>query len=841
MRLAKMTSALQCSRPIVRLRMSLLPWLGMFVALVLPGTSRSAPGDVATVPAVSSMRFDLKDGRIVGRDGRIQLLVTGSDPSGRAYDLTRDLDYRVEPKGIVEVDKTGYVRPMSDGEVTVVARTPSGVEAQTKLVVSDVKADEPPSFHRRIMPILDKYGCTSCHGTPRGQNGFKLSLFGFDPQADYRALVKELGGRRISRYVPEESLILLKATASISHGGAKRFARDSDAHGLLVDWIGSGAPYGETSDGEITRIEVLPRDRVMDPEQSQQLRVIAHFANGDVEDMTRLAKFHSNDETLAEVSHRGVVSTHDLRGDFAVTVSLREHVGVFRGTIPFGYASDGFPEPRNFIDKHVFARLKYLGMPPSAPCTDLEFLRRVTIDLAGRLPTLAEIQQFEADKSEDKRDRLIDRLLAGDDYAKYFANKWSLILRNHQKGRERKRGSFSFHHWVVESFRNNRPYDEFVREIVTASGDVTQNPPATWYQEVITPEDSVENLCQLFLGVRITCARCHHHPFERWSQKDYYSLAAFFARVGRKPNIHGDKFFENRIHHKRGTATYKHPNTGEVLKPTVLGGSPLEIAPDDDPRELLAEWLVDPENPFFATVLVNRYWNHFFGMGIVDPIDDLRDTNPPSNPELLEALREHFVKSGFDLKALIREICRSKTYQLSAKPNEFNLEDSSSFSRFQPRRMNAEVLLDAIDQIAENKTNFSGMPRSVRAIELPDSSTGGSEFLELFGRPNASSPSESERSQESDLRQSLFLLTSTGLEGKLASNSGTAARLAKDAKRSDEEKLRELYLRAYGRPPRPEEMEIAKAHIESFGKDKKKAYEGLLWAIINTKEFMYNH
>ena len=481
-----------------------------------------------------------------------------------------------------------------------------------------------------------------------------------------------------------------------------------------------------------------------------------------------------------------------------------------------------------------------MGIPPSPLCDDATFLRRVTIDLAGRLPTLEETRDFLADTSSDKRDRLIDRLLDSTDYADYFANKWVLLLRNLQGGPESARGTYAMHRWIRDSFRENKPYDQFVREIVTASGDVTQNPPANWFREMRDAESRVENLSQVFLGVRIRCARCHHHPYEKWSQEDYYGLAAFFAQAKNKRTLEGNPFYyEQRIYHKRGRAVYKHPATGKLIRPTPLGGKPLEIDPDDDPRFALADWMCSPDNPYVPTVLVNRYWKHFFGRGIVDPEDDLRDTNPPSNTALLAALRDQFIRSGYDVKELLRTICRSHTYQLSYQANEQNLEDTRCFSRFYPRRLNAEVLLDSVDGLLGATTRFAPLPTGTRAVQLPDASNRN-EMLELFGRPKGQTACECERTQAGDLRQSLFMLTSSTIQNKLLASTGRAAALAKEKERSLEERVEEIYLRAYSRPPRPEELTIAVSYLKRH-KATSRAFADLLWSIAKTKEFLYNH
>lgn len=796
-----------------------------------------------TAPQAAELKFENTHHLLSDRYSRLQLQAVSTDEIGRHYDQTQQVSYSTAPENIVAIDEQGRVTPLSGGTVSVTAHHPDGRTAQIELTVKPF-TDTPPGFDDRIMPVLSKFSCNTCHGKPRGQNGFELSLFGSDAVKDYDSIVKQARGRRISQPIPAQSLLLKKATARVPHGGGKRFEVGSVAYQTMHDWIGGGAPHGSRSDVTVAGIEVFPKERVLNAAGKQQLSVVAHYSDGFTEDVTHLAIYHTNDESMVKISEDGLVETADRQGEFAIVVVFGGQVSAFRGIIPFGYPVENPPESDNVIDQAVFAKLERLGIPPSPLCSDETFLRRVTIDLAGRLPTLEETKSFAASTNPAKRNQKIDLLLDSPEYADYFASKWIHLLRNARSAPEHRRGTFSFHHWIRESFRQNKSYDEFVRDILTASGDVTQHPPAVWYREVSKVEDQVENMSQVFLGVRITCARCHHHPFEKWSQQDYYQLAAFFSQVDRKISVDGNpNYFEERIFHKRGTASIKHPATGETLKPAGLGAKPLTIPADDDPRHKLVDWMVDPQNPYFATVLVNRYWKHFFGKGIVDPEDDLRETNPPSNPELLDNLRQEFINSGFNLKQLARKICQSDTYQRSVETNGYNLEDDQFFSRFYPRRMNAEVVLDAIDQLLDSNTRFQRLPPKIKAVQLPDSSKNFSnEFLELFGRPRAQSACECERSQDGDLRQSLYLLTSADILQKLSSSQSRPAMLGKDKDQSDEEQVRELYLRAFSRPPRSEELKLATEHLKNHPyKTKSKAYEDLLWAIFNTKEFLYNH
>jgi hypothetical protein len=552
---------------------------------------------------------------------------------------------------------------------------------------------------------------------------------------------------------------------------------------------------------------------------------------------------------MASVDGTGRVKVLDIAGQVSVMVRYQGRIAVFSASVPLGAPVESLPVARNFIDEQVFSNLKKLGIPPSPVCDDATFLRRVSLDIGGRLPTDDEATAFLADTDPDKRDKLIDELLRGPDYADFFANKWTALLKNRRDDASDIVSNFAFHAWVRDSLLANKPYDQFVRELLAATGTVIGNPPVAWYKRVKEPKQQLEDVAQLFLGVRMQCAQCHHHPFERWSQDDYYSLAAFFSQVGRKPSgVRG----EDLIFHKRGVAAATNMKSGQPMKPAALGDAIDAIPPDADPRLRLADWMSTPDNPFFAKALVNRYWKHFFQRGLIEPEDDIRDSNPPTNPELLAALEKHFIASGFDLKELVRTITRSHAYQLSAMPNEFNLADRQNYSRYYPRRLQAEVLLDAIDRLTGSQTDFTNLPPGTRAVALPDNSYNqSSPFLRAFGRPEGESVCECERVQSSSLAQSLHLINASDIKAKLANPQGRAERLAKDD-RPAEAKVRELYLAALSRDPNADELKtaleyLAEPRFDSDGKpiDALRAgrenLQDLIWALINTKEFLFNH
>ncbi|MEO1997844.1 MAG: DUF1549 domain-containing protein, partial [Planctomycetaceae bacterium] len=653
-------------------RMLVVPILAL-VAIAAPAVGAEAP-DVAAAPAkralgpLQALRIEPSGQAetpllIRGSDARQQLFVTGVYSDAQLRDLTHNVEYKVVPAGILEVDAMGLVVPLKDGEAIVHASS-SGQQAQRKVRVTGVANQIPVNFKNQIVPIFTKLGCNSggCHGKASGQNGFKLSLLGFYPEDDYEFLVKEARGRRLSPTHPAASLLLTKAVGRSPHGGGKRMDVGSYEYRMIRRWIVQGAPYGDVADPVVAGIQCLPEGRVMERGADQQITVVATYTDGTTEDVTRMALYEPNDTEMAEVTASGIVKTLDLSGEVAVMARYQGQVSTFRATIPLGADTQGLPKPANFVDEAVFAKLRLLGIPASSICTDETFLRRVYVDVAGTTPTQEEVSAFLADKDPHKRNKLIDRLLDTTAYADHFANKWNMVLRNKKRQANELEGTYAFYQWIWASLYDNKPYDQFVREIITASGQSRHNPAVVWYREVDQLNEQVEDTAQLFLGLRIQCARCHHHPFEKWSQDDYYGMQAFFSRIGKKNAVGlATNNREKRIFHNEGKASARNPKSGKNLSPTGLGVEAFDIPADQDPRTFLADWMAKPENPFFAPALVNRYWKHFFSRGIVEPEDDMRETNPPTNPELLNGLAKHFVDSGFDLKGLVRVICHSKT------------------------------------------------------------------------------------------------------------------------------------------------------------------------------------
>jgi hypothetical protein len=807
------------------------------------GAPLPRPADVqalAAHPAAVALR---------GADDARQLVLTATLAEGRLVDLTGDVAYEVADPKVARVTSAGRVVPLANGSTTVTARF-SDKAATVAVTATGCDVNLPINFANQIVPVFTKLGCNSggCHGKASGQNGFKLSLLGFEPEVDYNALVKEGRGRRLFPASPDNSLLLLKAAGAVAHGGGKRMEVGSDEYRLVRRWIAAGMPVGSKADPVVTRISVFPEHRVLPRHGRQQFAVTAHYSDGSEEDITRRAQYESNDQEVAVVDPAALVRTLGLSGEAAVMVRYQEHVATFRATVPLGGKTPEWSYPaQTLVDEHAARKWKELGLVPSGPCTDEQFLRRLSLDLTGTLPTPAQVLAFAADTDPRKRDKLVDRLLESPEYTYYFANKWADVLRVKRRGQaDRAKGTFAFHAWIRDAVAADMPYDEFARAILAAVGDEVNNPPTVWYKELQTPEQFVDDTAQVFLGLRLACANCHHHPYEKWSQDDYWGIAAFFGRLNRR-NVAvpgevtasgtGRLVIYNR---SSGAVTNKRTNQPAVMKP--LDGEPMMVGPDEDPRQRFADWLTDPKNPFFARAVVNRYWAHFFGRGLVDPPDDMRVTNPPSNPALLDALAEDLVDHKYSLRHLVRTLVKSRTYGLSAAPNEWNQHDKQNYARYYPRRMSAEVLFDAVNQVTDSPASFGGLPADRhaprRAIQLPDESFP-SYFLDVFGRPQRTSACECERVSEANLAQALHLLNSDEIQGKVSRPGGRADALAKDL-RPEPEKVDELFLWAFARRPTPAQRDLALAHVAKHAQNKKVAYENILWALLNTKEFLFN-
>ena len=698
-------------------------------------------------------------------------------------------------------------------------------------------------FRNDIEPLLSRYGCNAggCHGKANGQNGFKLSLFGFDSNYDYDEIVKRARGRRVNVTAPEHSLLLLKVTGKLPHGGGPRLGTDSEAYKILREWIASGAPAASNDSPKIVKLIIEPRQLVMQRGQTQPLKVVAEYSNGMTRDVTSQVSFSSNLELVASISDTGVVQAGEQSGEATIMARYSGQVAVFNAMLPHGQPIAEIPnfQPHNYIDQLATEKWKKLGLLPSPVCDDATFIRRITLDLCGRLPTVEESRSFLADASGDKRAKAIDRLLDSPDYPAFFALRWGTILRNSNLAGADK-AAYAFQNWIKDSLARNRPYDEFVRGIIAAAGEWQDSPAINWYWQ--SRDDQLHQVtadtAQVFLGTRLQCARCHHHPYERWGQDDYYGLAGFFTRLGRK------SFGEPPPYFSSGNVTTgeRNPLTGQVPEPKYLNGPIAKFTPEEDPRHALVDWMARPENPFFAKALVNRLWGHFLGRGLVQEIDDLRETNPPSNPELLDALAKDFVEHRFDVKHMIRTIVNSQVYQLGCEPIEQNKHDHTNFARFYARRIIAEVLLDSLDQASGTKTRFSNVASTARAIDLPHENFG-SYFLDTFDRPRRVTSCECERSTGATLAQVLLLANSDEIENKVASGEGKVAKMLQN-KKSDQEIIEDIYLGALSRRPTAEEQTVFTTFLAGAvtkPEERQAGLEDVLWTVVNTKEFLFTH
>jgi hypothetical protein len=715
-------------------------------------------------------------------------------------------------------------------------------------------AGEPVSFRNDVMAVLSRAGCNmgACHGNLNGKGGFKLSLRGQDPDADFATLTRDSLGRRIDRLRPDASLVLAKATMTIPHEGGQRFRRDSQEFRLLRSWIAAGARPDPAGSPTAVEINVTPRSAVLHaPRGNVQLKVVANFSNGKQRDVTRLACFEPSN-LLVKVDGTGLAVRAAGYGESAVLVRYLDRQAVVQ--LAFVPARPGFvwkdiPE-NNYIDRHVFAKLKTLRMQPSSLCSDSAFLRRAYLDAIGVLPTPAESRRFLEDRRSDKRSRLIDALLRRNEFADFWALKWSDLLRNEEKALDR-RGVRAFHAWIRRAIIDGKPLNEFARDLVASRGSTYKNPASNYYRALREPYARAEATAQVFLGLRLQCARCHNHPFDRWTQTDYHQLAAFFVRVqyrilenNRKDRLDKHEFAGEQIVYQSRSGELLHPVSGAVLQPRFPGADTPELGPTSDRLTALADWIARPDNPFFARAQVNRIWQHLLGRGIVDPGDDFRDSNPPVNPALLDALARDFVSSRFNLKHLVRTIMNSRTYQLSARPTATNTDDESNFARALIRPLQAEQLFDAAAQVSGVRPRFEGFPGGTRAGQLPG--VGGPQrrrgqgeaarFLAVFGKPVRLLSCECERSDDATLARAFQLITGGVLQRMLSEpNNRIGQALAKGA--SIQAIIEELYLAALCRLPSGEERRQLVSFVER-AKDRRSALEDVLWGLLNAKEFL---
>ncbi len=811
------------------------------------------PSSLATVTRIEILPAAIS---ITGPHAAQRLIVEGTFADGHQEELTSRATIASTGPNVAKIDKDTSILPLADGKASITASI-QGHRATAQLEVRHFTTAATWSFRNDVLPVMTKVGCNSgpCHGAAAGKNGFKLTLRGYDPVTDYYTLTHQALSRRTDRMEPAKSLILLKPTLTISHGGGKRFDVGSPEYTIMSGWLAQGMPAPQDSDALVTSIEVLPRQASLRSGAEQQLLVMASFSDGHVADVTRWAKYDSGDEGVASVDNNGHVVMHGY-GEAPVTVWYQSHVAFSRLRIPFPYKLDRtvFDQAarHNYIDDAILKHLAALHIPPSPAAADTEFIRRAYLDAAGILPGPSEVDAFLKDASPDKRNRLIDGLIHRPEFVDYWAYKWSdllLVSSNHLSNEE----MWSYSNWIHQSVADNKPWDKFASEIVTATGNTLENGAANYWVIHRDPLDTSENMAQAFMGINISCAHCHNHPLAKWTQKDYYGMANLFARVrlktfsssGFRPGV--GPLFNNVTVYSAPTGEFIDDRLMIPLPPKPLDAVALSSEMPGDTRRYFAKWLTSPENPFFARNIVNRVWRNFMGRGLIEPVDDLRDTNPATNDELLDALVKDFVAHNFDVDYLIRTIMQSATYQASSRPLKENAADDKFCSHFAVRRLPAEVLLDAYSQVTQVPEKFDGFPAGMRGLQLPDTAVK-SYFLTAFGRPVRQQARESERTSVPTITQALHIINGDTLNNKLRAPGSTVDMLVKLGF-SDGQIIDYLYLASFSRHPSDSERQALVSGLAAAEKEKaadgddprRTALIDMSWALLTSQEFMFNH
>jgi hypothetical protein len=798
-----------------------------------PATQKQPTAPIAPIKYSVLEAFPAKLELSSIRDSR-RIIVTAVGEHGIHKDVTSEAKFAATSPHVA-IDADGFVVPKSKGDAEIVVSA-NGLTAKVPVHIADASA-QPVDFVREVIPILGKIGCNqgTCHGSQAGRAGFKLSLRGYDPLFDYRALVDDVSGRRFNRALPAQSLMLLKPTQGVPHEGGFLFSEESRNYKTLYQWIAEGCVYKDTT--RVTQLEVFPSAPVLQsPQDLQQLIVIAHFADGTSRDITRDAVFDTSNFEVATVGTSGRIEAV-RRGEAAALVRYEGQYAVAPITVigtREGYAWKESPE-YNFVDKHVDAKLRKMKLWASDLCSDSEFLRRISLDLTGVPPNIEQTQAFTADKRDSriKRRERTEQLLASSAFVDHWTLKWSDLLLN-KRTYVQEKGVWSFRNWIRQAITENKPYDKFVLELMTASGDSLENPAANYYRIAREPNVVMENMTQVFLGIRFNCNKCHDHPFERWTQQQYYELSAYFSAVGRAKGQSAD---DEIVYSLKAPDAVINPRTNTAVKAVFPFTYAHMNVSSDDRRQKLAEWLTSKDNPYFAKSLVNRYWSYFLGRGIIDPVDDIRAGNPASNAELLDALTADFVAHNFDLKHLIRTIAASHTYQRSYRTNDWNTDDQVNFSHAYPRRLTAEELYDATMVATGSPFEIPGAPPGFRAAQLPDPQIDVS-FLDMFGRAPREAPCECERTTAVSLGQTLNLINGPTIANAIANPHGLIARrVAAGAK--PKELVRDIYLSVLCRTPTAEEEKKADAYMAEV-KNPADAAQDLMWALINSPAFLFN-
>ncbi len=765
---------------------------------------------------------------------RQSLIVQARYADGITRDVTTDARFTLADTKLARFDKQ-TLYPVADGSTKVDVEY-AGLKVTLPVSVKSAKVTPAISFKLDVMPVFMKSGCNmgSCHGSARGKDGFRLSLFGFDPDGDYQRLTRELSGRRINLAIPEESLLIQKALGAVPHTGGKRFEAGCEMYQTLMTWLKAGAVPDPGEVPKVVALEIYPKGAVLDGKgATQRLSVRAKYADGTDRDVTTLAYYMTNNDVSAAVAQEGVV-TAGARGEAFIMARFSTYtVGSQFIVLPKGLKFE-FPKvvENNYIDTHVNAKLKKLRIQPSPVCGDEEFLRRVTVDVTGTLPTVDEYNRFMKDTSSDKRTKVVDDLLTRKEFVEIWLMKWAELLQIRTNQNISTKSMLSYYTWLQDKIANNVPMDVMVQELLGSQGGTFANPATNYYQNETDTLKTAENVAQVFMGMRIQCSQCHNHPFDRWTMDDYYGFASFFSQIGRKPSEDPREL----IVFNSGGGDVRHPVGGRVMQPKFLGGEVPDVA-GKDRREVLAKWLASPKNPYFAKNLANIVWAHFFGRGIIHEVDDVRVSNPAVNPELLDDLGAKFTEYHYDFKRLVKDICGSRTYQLSTQVNPTNVDDHRNFAHAELRRMRAEVMLDCISQATDTKNKFPGLPLGARAVQVADGNTS-TYFLTTFGRATRGTACSCEVRVEPNLSQALHLLNGDSSNSKI--HEGKLVRRRLEEKKAPEAILDELYIRCLCRLPTAKEKGALTALLAE-NSSKRQVLEDTFWALLNSREFLFNH
>jgi hypothetical protein len=785
-------------------------------------------------PALSALQVFPPDVNMSASRGRQTFVVQATFSDGITRDVTAESKITLANPALAKLEKN-VLLPLADGATELVVEY-GGRATLVPVKVKDAKVDRPISFKLDVMPIFMRAGCNtgSCHGAARGKDGFRLSLFGFDPDGDHHRLTREINGRRVNLALPAESLLLEKATGKVPHTGGTHFDDKSDLHQTVVRWLEANAPLDPPTVPTPVAVELFPKNAVLDgKDATQQMVVKAKYSDGTERDVTSLALFLSNNDTSAKISPDGMVTAGERGEAFVMARFATFTVGSQVISLPKAYQFT-FPQVKenNYVDTLVNAKLKKLRIAPSELCTDEVFLRRAFVDIVGVLPTPEEHAKYMADAAPNKREKLVDELLGRKEFAELWVLKWAELLQIRSSQQVSYKAMLLYYNWLQEKIASNVPTDVWVQELLGAKGGTFKNAATNYYQNETDTLKISENVAQVFMGMRVQCAQCHNHPFDRWTMDDYYSFAAFFSQIGRK----GTDDPREIVVFNSGGGDVRHPVGGRVMAPKFLGGAVPDVA-GKDRREVMVKWLASPENPYFATNLANIVWAHFFGVGIIHEVDDVRVSNPASNPELLAELGKKFTEYKYDFKKLVRDICTSRTYQLSTQANESNALDTRNFARAQVRRIRAETMLDCVNQVTETKNKFPGLPLGSRAVQIADGNVS-TYFLTTFGRATRETVCSCEVKLEPTLSQSLHLINGDASTSKIQQGNLIARRLAE--KKQPKEIIEELYVRCFSRKPTQTDLEKIDAAMGDVA-DKKQALEDVFWALLNAREFMFNH